>query len=530
MKSHRLNLSNMNLQFPDLKIFSADFIKTFILALILGGIYALGFAPIYFWPATLLSIAGIYWLIRNTQQQVLAISLGYGLGFFGVGTSWIYVSIHQFGHAPVPLALILTLIFCLYLSVYPLLMVWGYKRYFQKISTNQSLLVFSFLWLATDALRGWVFSGFPWLYAGYSFTDTWLIGWAPLVGVHGVTVLAVASAVSIIHLIVERQKLVPILIMGFAWVGGLLLTPINWSEKIADPVKITLVQPNIDQSIKWSPEHLWNTLDLLKQQTQKAAAGIVIWPEAAVPTFEKRLRPNLEKIALEAKLKGQTIVTGIPLSNQDNSQAYNGVMVLDDRDQEKQYYYKRRLVPFGEYVPLQDILRGLIEFFDLPMSAFSLGAEDQQPLKVGDAKLGLAICYEITYPALVHQQARQSNIILTLSNDAWFGHSWGPYQHYQMARFRSAEAAMPLVRSTNNGITAVTNAKGITQAQLPQFVLDNLETEVQPMKSHSPVLYYRPLWVLLLLLGIPTALLYWRTKGIALVLKRLKQVQKPVID
>lgn len=490
---------------------------SFLFALVAGAIYPLGFAPLSFWPFTLLSIALLYVLLQQ-QSKIIRIGLGYGLGFFGVGTSWVYVSIHEFGHASVLLAFFLTVLFSLYLSLYPLLMVWLYRRLKTPVYSLLSISAFCWLWLFTDLLRGWIFSGFPWLYAGYSFIDSWLVCWAPLVGVHGITLLSLISAICAVMLMGRHRsrntKIIAMISLVIFWGGGALLKQVSWSEAEGEAINVTLVQPNIDQDIKWSADFLWKTLDLLENQTRKAQPGLVIWPESAIPAYEHHLQSALSKIANAAALRHQTIITGIPVANSQRTRSFSAVSVLSaKKDKQNQHYYKRRLVPFGEYVPLQNWLRGVIEFFDLPMSDFSLGEQEQPSLDLGNVKLGVAICYEIVYPELVHQQALQSNILLTISNDAWFGASLGPFQHYEMARFRSLESGLPVIRGTNNGITAFTNAKGDTVKQLPQFQLANLFAQVQPMKSHAPILKYHAPGLLLGIIAVIYALLLlWKKK------------------
>jgi len=192
----------------------------------------------------------------------------------------------------------------------------------------------------------------------------------------------------------------------------------------------------------------------------------------------------------------------VPIRDVKQNKYYAGTMLLDkDNIADSQKYYKRRLVPFGEYVPFEDTLRGVIEFFDLPMSGFSLGPAEQKTLKFDHLSMGVAICYEIVYPNLVYDQSRDANVLLTISNDAWFGDSWGPHQHLQMARMRAVEIALPILRGTNNGITAMIDYKGNITAQLPQFVRKNLEITFQPRRSHSPILFYNFWWLAIILLG-----------------------------
>ncbi len=477
--------------------------KSLLLALLLGAIYPLGFAPVDFWPATLISLAGFFWILKHSSKRFFLPGLFFGMGQFGVGTSWVYISIHEFGNAAVGLALIITFLFVLYLALYPALFSCLYGKWFSKTKGWYFFVVIAFLWLLIDGLRGWVFSGFPWLYAGYAFIDSPLSNWAPIVGIHGITLLAIFSSILLLNFCGNFREYKPLLMLFFIWGLSWALSLIKWSEAVGEPVTATLIQPSIPQKLKWKQDYLWKTLDILKQQTAEAKGEIVIWPEGAVPAFEDQLRQHLQPIAQHASEKGQKIISGIPLRNADKSKYFNGVVVVSDNTAEApQSYYKRRLVPFGEYVPLQDILRGLIEFFDLPMSAFSLGPKQQLPLQVSGVNFGMAICYEIVYPQLVYLQAQQSTVLLTISNDAWFGNSWGPEQHLQMARMRALETALPVLRGTNDGITAIMDEKGLVTGRLEKNVRGNLEGTVQPQKSSSWVIHYHPWWILIVVLGM----------------------------
>ena len=483
--------------------------RPFILALLLGAIYPLGFSPIDFWPITLMSLMGFFWILKNIREKYWLIGLCFGVGQFGVGTSWVYISIHEFGNAPVILALIITLLFVLYLALYPALFSWAFGKWFKNSQGWSAIIAISFLWLVVDGLRGWIFSGFPWLYPGYAFIDSTLANWAPIMGIHSITVLAIFSSLLLLKLIQDIRSIKTAMVLVFIWLGSFFLGMMNWSTAVGDPVTATLVQPSIPQKLKWKKDYFWKTIEILKQKTSQAKGDVIIWPEGAVPAFEDQVRHILQPIASAAAAKGQTIISGIPLRNSEQSEYYNGVIVVTDSVSKKsQSYLKRRLVPFGEYVPLQNILRGLIEFFDLPMSAFSLGPDNQVPLNVKGVNFGMAICYEITYPQLVYSQARNSTVLLTISNDAWFGNSWGPEQHLQMARMRALETSLPVLRGTNDGITAFIDEKGHVISRLEKNQNGNLEGKFQPQNSTSWVVHFHAWWSLIVVLALSLFFLF----------------------
>ncbi len=495
--------------------------KPYVLAFISGVIYPLGFAPLGLWPVTLISIFIFYSLLKYSPAKAGGLGFFYGMGQFGLGTSWVYVSIHQFGGAPVLLAMMITLVFTAYLSFYPAVLGILFQRYKTRIGSPTPGLAFIFLWLLTDGLRGWVFSGFPWLYAGYTGIDTVLSSWAPLIGVHGLTLIILLTVVLIEKMLdrkslpatdwPDRKKWLSGLALILVWGSSLGLAAIHWSGVDGKPTTATLVQPDISQNLKWDANHLKDTLTTLDEMTFNAKGKFIVWPESALPIFEHRIRPFLTQIARRSALKGQTIVTGVPVRDTTTQKYYAAAMVLDASDMATaQKYYKRRLVPFGEYVPLEEQLRGLIEFFNLPMSGFSLGPSKQKSLQVDDLSIGVAICYEIVYPRLVYEQSRQANVILTISNDAWFGDSWGPPQHLEMARMRAMETALPVLRGTNNGITASIDYKGKVVSQLPQFTRENLEIVFQPRRSHTPIQYYSFWWLAIIALAMMMGFQFFR--------------------
>jgi apolipoprotein N-acyltransferase len=208
---------------------------------------------------------------------------------------------------------------------------------------------------------------------------------------------------------------------------------------------------------------------------------LIVWPEAAVPATAQRVASFLSAMNDRAAASGSALVTGIP--TRDNQGFHNSVLALGSASGQ---YDKTRLVPFGEYVPLQGLLRGAIAFFDLPMSNFSLGARYQPPLQVGERRLAVAICYEVVYPDLVARITADASMLLTVSNDAWFGDSLALPQHLQMAQMRAAENAKPLLRATNNGLTAIVDHRGRMVDSIAPFERGELTADIQPRSGRTP--------------------------------------------
>lgn len=460
-----------------------------LFAVLLGAFSVLAFAPFDLWPVGLLSIG--LWLrslLGCSPAQGAWRGFWFGVGQFGAGTSWVYVSIHVYGAASPPLAGGLTLLFTLGMALlFCTLPGWLIARLFRH--ATGLWLGGAALWVLGEWTRSWLLTGFPWLLLGYGHDQTWLAGWAP---VGGVLALSLCVAVTGGWLCQLDRLSLPARVFGgllitLLWLGGLGLKQIQWTTPAeTPPVRVALVQGNIPQELKWNDDQLINTLQLYAALTVPLweETDIVVWPEAAVPEFYQEIRPFFRRIQGRAREANTTLITGVPsMAEGDGSRYYNSVVALDESTT---WYHKRRLVPFGEYVPLESWLRGLIAFFDLPMSAFSRGPERQPPLLAGERTLSTSICYEIVYPDMVARSAQGADLLLTVSNDTWFGNSIGPLQHLQIARMRALETGRYLLRGTNNGVTAIIDPTGRVAGQLPQFTREVLKGDVLAMRGNTP--------------------------------------------
>lgn len=474
----------------------------------------LALAPFYWWPLGLVSCYLLLWLLQEASSHRSGMFLGwcYGVGLFGSGASWVYVSIHTYGNAPVALAVFLTAMFCGGLALLSGLMAWLYCRFLRGENLT-SYLGFAALWVLFEWLRTWLLTGFPWLFLGYSALDSWLAGWAPVIGVFGMSFMFVASAVTL-RAVIQHQSQNRILALGLAlscWPAGLALQSIDWVQPTDNSeLGVAMVQANIPQELKWLPEHYQPTLDLYSNLTKpEIGTSLIIWPEAAIPNYFHRATPFLEPLGEQTAAAGTALITGIPHLSADGEGYHNSIVAMGTASG---VYHKQRLVPFGEYVPLENWLRGLIAFFDLPMSHFSQGPEGQALLRVRDLLVAPFICYEIVYPELVRQQSTQADFLITISNDSWFGESLGPLQHLQMARMRALENGRYLLRGTNNGVSAIINERGHVKSQTPQFETTVLRGKVLSMSGRTP--YNRSgNWPALLISALLLMIALWRNKA-----------------
>jgi len=467
--------------------------KGHLLALLAGAIFPLGLAPLDFWPLIPVSMALLLILLEGqTPRRAFLRAFLYGMGFHGVGVSWVYVSIHFYGDTPVWLAALGTLLFCAFLSLLLFaLPFWAFRRWQMD---RYALLTFPALWILLEWTKTWLLSGFPWLWAGYGFIDSPIAGLAPIVGALGLSLAAAVSAV-LLRTIVKQEAPRRLPAMGallVLWAGSWLLHDTVWTQPdLAQTRQVALVQGNIPQEQKWDPKYRKKIIDTYLDATRDNwNADLILWPEAAYPVFYHQALKTITKLDIEASERSVAIVSGVPRwEPQENGEQhyYNAVFVIGDGEG---VYNKQKLVPFGEYVPLEDTLRGLLPFFNLPMSSFTAGAAEQVPLIAKGLRFSAYICYEIVYPELVRQQAKDKDFLITISNDAWFGHSWGPIQHFQMARMRALETGKYLLRGTNTGITAIIDHRGNVQSSIPAFQAGVLKGVLYGTQGVTPFVQY----------------------------------------
>lgn len=458
------------------------------LALLAGALLPFAFAPFHLFPLAVIALALLYltWL-DITPTRGFRRGWLFGVGVFGVGVSWVYVAIHVFGEAGVLLAGFLTALFVAFLSVFPALLGYTVTRFFPGAGIGKTVLVFPAVWTLFEWLRGWIFSGFPWLNIGYSQMDAPLTGLAPLFGVYGVSWAVATSAALLLAMVMHGKvaKVAALAVLVQLWIVAAVLGNIQWTTEQGAPLKVSLIQGNIPQEIKWQPEQRRRTLDLYAELTaQRWGDDLIVWPEAAITMFYHEVADNyLAQLAADARRHNTDLILGLSVEDPDTGRYYNSMMSLG---RSEGFYFKQHLVPFGDYVPFADWLRGLIKFFDLPMSGYSPGPPNQPLLQAAGHKIASTICYEDVFGEEVIRQLPEASVLVNLTNNAWYGDSFAPPQHLQMSRMRALETGRPLLRATTNGISAIVDHQGKISAASPQFKTYVLSGTVQPMQGVTP--------------------------------------------
>jgi apolipoprotein N-acyltransferase len=475
-----------------------------LLALAAGAALPLAFAPFGFYPLAVVSLALLFLLWSGASpRRALWRGFLFGLGVNAVGVSWVYVAIHDFGHSGVPLAVFLTALFVAFLALYPAMLGWLAARYLYGPQWLRLTLLFPAGWTLMEWFRGWFLTGFPWLNAGYSQIDAPLRGLAPLGGVYAVT-LAVALSAGLLAALwggSRRVRLAALAAFAVLWLGAGLLARVSWTVPAGAPLTVALVQGNVPQDSKWRPELVQYTLDLYAGLTREhLGRRLILWPEAALTSWYHEVAGDyLPALRAEARARGSDIVLGIPVLDRDQRRYYNSLVSLGERPG---VYHKRHLVPFGDFLPLEGFLRGLIRFFDLPMSGFSPGPADQPLLEAAGEKLASAICYEDVFGEELIRALPEAGLLVNATNNAWYGDSFAPHQHLEMSRLRALETGRYMLRVTTNGVSAVIDERGRILGRSPQFETHVLTGQAQAFRGATPYVRAGNLPVLLLVLSV----------------------------
>jgi len=474
-------------------------INDFLTPAALGALAVLGFAPFGWYPLTLLALVGVLALWRGVPALRGAWrGWVFGLGYFAAGVYWVFVSTYQFGGAPFYVSAFLVTVLVTALALFPAMV-----GLFASATRKLPLAVWSLLfipaaWTLAELLRSRLGTGFPWLSLGYALTDSPMTVLAPIGGVYALSgTLAVgAGALALLFaggvldrlIAVALGVALPIVIWSLPPVTG-------WTTPVGEPLSVAIVQGNIPQDKKWDPAMLQPTVDRYDRLTAETDARLVIWPEAAIPALVREGQGFVKQTDAYIAGRGQTLLAGLLVQNEPGGSLYNSVLAMG---LDEGRYFKRHLVPFGEYFPVPDFMLPLMDGVNLRYASLTHGPEEQPPIRVRDLDVGVSICYEDAFAYEIRKALPTANVLVNVTNDAWFADTTAPHQHLQIARMRAIEAGRPLLRAANNGISAVIGAGGRIWASAPQYRTEVLRAEVRGREGVTPFTRFGslPLWAL----------------------------------
>lgn len=472
-----------------------------LFAVLIGALLLAAFAPTNLYPLGVLCPALLLMLWINTSpKRIFWRSWLFGVGLFGFGVCWVYLSIHIFGQAPAITAAMITAIFIGGLSLFPACHGYLLKRFF---SGNKIFLAFPATWVLFEWLRTWLFTGFPWLLLGYSQINSPLRGYAPLFSVYGVSLItATTSSLLIAGITVKKThtRIIICLTILSLWIMGWQLNFISWTKSVNKSLAVALVQGKIPQSTKWIPEQAAANLRVYWQLTQQHwNSDIIVWPEAGITYSQQDAAKLIKQFSQTAKQYHTTIITGIPIVN--GFDYYNGMIAIGENEGT---YLKRHLVPFGEYFPLKFLWGPLFKDVVIPMSDMTPGPKNQPDLFAKGIVIGPSICYEIAYAHEIAESLPKAQLLVTISDDSWFGESTAQAQQLQMTQMRALETGRYALASTNDGLTAIINDHGEIVSQAPPYQRYVLTGNVQPKEGETPWIKWGifPLLIIILVMII----------------------------
>jgi apolipoprotein N-acyltransferase len=436
-------------------------------------------------------------LWKKTPGEAFQAGFIFGIVYFFGTLYWIYHSINYYGGLSFVSSISVVLLLCCYLSIYPAVFAYFFSSFIKK-TKMPALLIGPVLWVVLEFIRSYAFTGFPWSSIGYSqYKFLPVIQISDITGVYGISFLVLAFNCAIVDLVLfkSRESKMPLFplsytVIGFVMFFFALASSIGYGswrlgqERSGHMVKASVVQGNIEQDKKWEPafqKYVMETYTGLTLEAAKNSPDLIIWPETAIPFFFGDDRENTDQLVQFQKTLNTYLLFGSVLTKKkspDQMFLTNSVLLLDKEGKITYQYDKIHLVPFGEYVPL----RSLLFFIDKLVVGIGDYLPGKQYVKAETefGSFGAMVCYEIIFPGLVRKfYVKNGDFIVTVTNDAWFGKTAGPYQHFSMAVFRAIENRKPVMRSANTGISGFIDSNGRITAKTELFKRQVLSGEIK---------------------------------------------------
>ena len=462
---------------------------------LIGAASMFSFAPFGWWPLQIATLAFLFYQVgmdTNVRRSSL-LGWAFGFGWSVAGMHWLYITMNRFGDVPGPLAVLFVCLLGAYMGLFSAFATgastWLRKRFTVPV-TSFLFLVLPFAWGLSEWMRGWIMTGFPWVAAGYAHNTSPLGGYAPLIGVYGVGVIAALCA-GCLAMLTQKKRLLGAGVLAATMAAGFGLTLVQWTHPEGQPLSVRLIQGNIAQQEKFDPEHVARTLELYRAQLMAKPADLIALPETAVVRLPENLPPDyLPAFQQYATATNSHLIFGIPLS--DGPGQYANSVVGYTPDGQAYRFDKHHLVPFGEFVPAG--FRWFVDMMRIPLGDMTRGRELQAPFAVKDQLVLPNVCYEDVFGEEIALQlrsaARPATMLLNVSNLAWFGESIAIPQHLQISQMRAIETGRPMLRATNSGATAVIDGRGKIVKALPNYAPGVLETQVQGMAGMTPFIRF----------------------------------------
>ncbi len=452
-----------------------------------GVLLTLAFAPFNYSYLAIISLvfALLSWIAVKPYRVAIRGYL-YGLGLFGSGISWVYISIHDYGGAPVFGSVLLTLLIVCFWALFPALTAYLSVKLTGTQNKNKLIWVFPLVWVLVEYFRGYsLLNGFPWLQIAYTQLETPLQGFVPIVGVYGVGFLLAMTASLIVaglNKIIKYQH--SVIIIMVLWGLGVYLQYVQWTKPAGEAIKVTLIQGNVDQDKKWLPEYRIKTMASYQKMTiQNWDSDIIIWPETAIPAYFSQVKEvYLDPLSVQAKKHNTDVIVSLP-SKGKNNEYYNTVLTLGNHSGR---YHKNHLLPFGEYLPLQPLSGFVLDSLNIKLGSFTSGGDNQKLLIAGGYPFATSICYEDAFAEEAIRSLPEAAFLVNVTNDAWFGDSIEPHQHMQLAQMRALETGRFMLRTTNTGVTAIVAPDGAIVSKAPLFKKTVLKGQIFPMTGMTP--------------------------------------------
>lgn len=474
-----------------MSLFTMHKLLKLLALLLLGAFCVLGFSPFYFYPASIVSLMGLcyFWYMSDSPKQAALDGFAYGLGLFGAGIYWIYISLHTFGGMPSGMAGFSTFVLASFMALFPA----AVGALSKRISNNNHgvmIIAIPVFWALSDWVRSWIFTGFPWLTIGYSQVPySPLAGYMPITGVYGVTLISVFIASLLAFWLAKKSAPMNSRRNGIAAliliiVSGQLLKLVEWTAPSGSPLSVSLLQGNIAQDMKWNPEIANQTLNQYLTMAKSSTAKLIIMPETALPVLSSELPADIGTRLQQHAIKNKSDIL-LGLVERENGEYFNSVFSIGSS--KSAVYRKSHLVPFGEFIPFK-IAFGWIyrDLLNMPLSDLSRGDKYQQPMPIAGEKVAVNICYEDVFGEEIIRQLPAATLLVNVSNDAWYGTSYAADQHMQFSQARALETGRMMLRATNTGATAIINHKGYVLAHAPHFTQTSLNGTAQGYTGSTP--------------------------------------------